>query len=891
VASKKLPFVSKQNFMLRLIGMLLGCFLFKIATSQPAVIRYNQLGYTPKGIKVAVFGSKTIIAQKQFQLIETTNNKVVLQKTTGQPFGKYGPFAQTYRLDFSAFTKPGTYILKCGDAATKPFVISDAVYNGTADFCFRYMRQQRSGFNPFLKDSCHTHDGYTLYGAAAGLPDSTHIDVTGGWHDASDYLQYSTTSANATYHLLMAARDFPNTFSDTKLGNGLDGKNGLPDILDEAKWGLDWLLKMHPKDNWLFNQLGDDRDHISMRIPKLDSQYGKGYERPVYFVSGEPQQRGKFMNNTTGVSSTAGKFASAFALGSQMFSEVDKKLSMNLYVKSRQVFDFGLSKPGVSQTASVRSPYIYAEDNWTDDMELAGAAITNVLGRGRIGEMYFGLAQQYAKQEPITPWLGADTAKHYQWYPFVNVGHYEMAKLLKLKPADNPYIDFYQQGIEKVWAKAKNNAFYRGVPFIWCSNNLTVSFATQCYWYRSLSGDKRYEPLEQANVDWLFGCNPWGTSMVYGLPANADTPEDPHSAFTHLKNYPIDGGLVDGPVYTSIYKSLIGISLQNADEYAEWQSDLAVYHDDYGDYSTNEPTMDGTASLIYLLAAKEAEAGNFSLKKENGKVATNSKTSTTKPVIIPKKEKTEVIKKESKEETMPVNAAANLYYKGAITRGDTAVRKIALVFTGHEFGDGGKAIATALKQEKIKASFFFTGDFYRNRSFTKTIQTLKAQGHYLGAHSDKHLLYADWSNRDSLLVTKDSFVTDLKNNYAAMKPFGLSQKTSPYFLPPYEWYNDSIASWTKEAGLQLINYTPGTLSHADYTTPEMPNYRSSDTIYQSILQKAIDLPKGLNGYILLVHIGTDPARTDKFYNLLPLLLQELTGYGYKFVRVDALLKN
>jgi len=95
--------------------------------------------------------------------------------------------------------------------------------------------------------------------------------------------------------------------------------------------------------------------------------------------------------------------------------------------------------------------------------------------------------------------------------------------------------------------------------------------------------------------------------MVYGLPGNADAPTDPHSAFTHLGHYPIDGGLVDGPVYTSIYKSLIGITLYQADEYAEFQSDLAVYHDDYGDYSTNEPTMDGTASLIYLLAAKEAE--------------------------------------------------------------------------------------------------------------------------------------------------------------------------------------------------------------------------------------------------------------------------------------------
>jgi hypothetical protein len=99
------------------------------------------------------------------------------------------------------------------------------------------------------------------------------------------------------------------------------------------------------------------------------------------------------------------------------------------------------------------------------------------------------------------------------------------------------------------------------VPFIWCSNNLTTAFAIQCFWYRQLTGDKTFSELEQANFDWLFGCNPWGTSFVYGLPTNGDTPVDPHSAFTHLKNYPVDGGLVDGPVYGSIYNNLIGITL------------------------------------------------------------------------------------------------------------------------------------------------------------------------------------------------------------------------------------------------------------------------------------------------------------------------------------------
>jgi endoglucanase len=593
---------------LSISGMLLlmvftAAIIMSAKPTSESWIRINQLGYLPSSSKVAIWCSKDNELIKSWELIDAATKKIVASGSAGNAFGEYGPFKQTYRLNFSKYTVPGKYYLKAGDAQSPIFEIGKDVYKGTADFTMQYMRQQRTGFNPYLKDSCHTQDGFALYGGAAGLPDSTYVDVVGGWHDASDYLQYSTTSANATYHLLMAYRDYPKVFSDAKLANGLDGKNGIPDVLDEAKWGLDWLLKMHPRADWMFNQIADDRDHSGMRMPGMDNFYGRGFQRPAYFIDGKPQVRGKFMNATTGTSSTAAKFSSAFNLGASLFNPINQSYSSVLKGKAQTAYAYALKIPGVTQTASVKSPYIYAEDNWVDDMELA-AVWNNKLAD----------AQGYASQEPTTPWLASDTAKHYQWYPFINLGHYELAK--KLKGAERSKIlNYYKEGIEQVWARASKNAFYRGVPFIWCSNNLTTSFAIQCSWYRQLTGSMEYNELEQANIDWLFGCNPWGTSMVYGLPAHGDTPVDPHSAFTHIKKYPINGGLVDGPVYTSIFKNLIGITLTRPDEYAKFQSDLVVYHDDRGDYSTNEPTMDGTASLIYLLAIKEGEALKSKTKK------------------------------------------------------------------------------------------------------------------------------------------------------------------------------------------------------------------------------------------------------------------------------------
>jgi peptidoglycan/xylan/chitin deacetylase (PgdA/CDA1 family) len=198
-------------------------------------------------------------------------------------------------------------------------------------------------------------------------------------------------------------------------------------------------------------------------------------------------------------------------------------------------------------------------------------------------------------------------------------------------------------------------------------------------------------------------------------------------------------------------------------------------------------------------------------------------------------------------------------------------------------------IANTLHQHKVEASFFLTGRFYRNPAFKYIIKQLKKDGHYLGAHSNNHLLYCDWTKRDSLLVSHKQFSKDLLQNYAAMKQFGIKKTDAPFFLPPYEWYNDTIAVWTRQLQLQLINFTPGTLSHADYTTPLMKNYRSSEVIMRSIIEYEQKHINGLNGFILLMHIGAGPERADKFYMRLGELITYLKKEGYSIKSLQQLL--
>ncbi len=177
-------------------------------------------------------------------------------------------------------------------------------------------------------------------------------------------------------------------------------------------------------------------------------------------------------------------------------------------------------------------------------------------------------------------------------------------------------------------------------------------------------------------------------------------------------------------------------------------------------------------------------------------------------------------------------------------------------------------IRKTLSKNRVKASFFFTGDFLRKKNHFKIIRELINDGHYIGPHSDKHLLYCDWLKRDSLLITKDTFFEDLRKNLFELQKFGIPLSNIKYFLPPYEWYNQKISDWAKALGLQLINITPNNFTNADYTTPDMKNYQSSEDILKKLYHKIQKNPDELNGVILLIHSGTAPSRKDKLYNKL-----------------------
>jgi peptidoglycan/xylan/chitin deacetylase (PgdA/CDA1 family) len=197
--------------------------------------------------------------------------------------------------------------------------------------------------------------------------------------------------------------------------------------------------------------------------------------------------------------------------------------------------------------------------------------------------------------------------------------------------------------------------------------------------------------------------------------------------------------------------------------------------------------------------------------------------------------------------------------------------------------EGGAKVLKTLRNENIKGSFFLTGNFLRLKQHRRITGRIVKEGHYVGAHSDRHLLYAPWDNREKSLVAPDSLLTDITDNYRELERFGVDVTSAVWYIPPYEWYNKESVHLASRLGLKTFNYTPGTATPADYTTPGMKNYRSSQKLIDALFE--FEKREGLNGAFILIHPGTEKSRSDKLYNRLPEIIERLRALGYEFERL------
>lgn len=221
----------------------------------------------------------------------------------------------------------------------------------------------------------------------------------------------------------------------------------------------------------------------------------------------------------------------------------------------------------------------------------------------------------------------------------------------------------------------------------------------------------------------------------------------------------------------------------------------------------------------------------------------------------------------------------------AMVQHDTTSRNIYLIMSADSTFEGAPGALDALEARGIKANFFFTGRFMRRPENHAIVRRVIDGGHYVSGHSDQHLLYADWGKGRPVLVSPDSLLRDMRRCFATLDSMGVDTARAKYLVPPFEWIERSQTTLLRDSlGIIAINPTPGIQTYRDYTTPDMPYYWGSDSLERQLYQ--YEREHGLGGSFIIIHLGTDSTRTDKFYDKLPSILDSLTTLGYSFEMIN-----
>jgi hypothetical protein len=523
------------------------------ASDTEIYFRVNQLGYLENDPKIAIIGAYTDIEKNQFFIRNLKTHQIVFNGrmlSSGSVVQKDTPFPFNYLIDFSPLKSSGTYRIELQNGNhSYAFKIGNDVYKKVIDKLLLFMRVARCGnTDPLLHQPCHLNDATNM-----GL------DLTGGWHDAGDFLKFTRSEAYTTYTLLLSyainEKKYADRFSDID-------RNGMVDVLDEALIGLNYLIKVFPDDDVFVYQVGDfDKDHDQgFRMPEDDKLASKN--RPALIG---------FHRNVLC------QYSFAMSLGYATFREMPEyRQAANQYL--------ALAKKAYSKAK------IIGEKN-IDKLCLAATELYRATGE----EKYLKDAKKFNDQLFDSDWGN--------WSDNTNLAHARLAPFYpkSLEKLKTSVVKFHRQSLEDL--------FGYNVAYVWAGLYVAISSASAEWFYRTITLDDTYNLLSLRIRDYLLGVNPWGISFISGLgtiyPMNMHTNVGIASKNANSKkNAILLGAIPGGPVDPSYWKSHCSYCPVPVDEdiFSRFHTASAVYHDHIADYVTNEPTIYGSSEGILFFS-------------------------------------------------------------------------------------------------------------------------------------------------------------------------------------------------------------------------------------------------------------------------------------------------
>ncbi len=542
-------FMFKKNLLLILFFSSIQ-FSCNAAAGGEIFVRANQVGFLPYDIKTAIIMSKGNLTNTSFNIVNANNERIVFKGKIDTSRGKWGNFPFNYQIDFSRITDAGVYHIEIENKKSFTFKISKNIYDGITDSLLLFLRVQRCGpTKPFLHEPCHLYDSPQVIGDNV----EEGIDVTGGWHDAGDYVKFLNTTALTTYMLL-----FSYEFDKSKFEFD-HNKNNEPDILEEARIGIDWILRACYKKNRFVTQVQNVRDHEEIwRLPENDSLR---YDRPAYTGIGK---------------NMVGLVSATLSLASRIWRErfSDKQNANKWLAASKEIYQVRNQVPDVD---TVQSGMYQDSRFW--------------------GKLALGAIELYKSTKEIKyltdSFVYGDSAKSDYWWSWGDINALAQFRIAEY----NPRFKNYLQNNLIAFNENKNKmTFGEGTNYSWGTTNTFLGIALQAILWKKLTRSSEYDSLKFFQSDYILGKNPWGISFIYNIGKNFS--KNFHSQIAHFHNGYLPGAVSAGPAPKSI---LNNYQIQRTNlSYSEFNSDDVLYFDDKADYITNEPTIVSNATAIFV---------------------------------------------------------------------------------------------------------------------------------------------------------------------------------------------------------------------------------------------------------------------------------------------------
>lgn len=524
----------------------------------PIQVKVNQIGYKPSDVKTVLTTSPD---DEKFKVVNVDTNETVYIGTYKTAAFDTAMGTSVRIGDFTDVTAAGTYqIISSPSGASYEFEIGEGLYDDIYKDVVLMLYKQRCGealdasiAGDFTHDACHTQEA-TVYGDTSGKT----YDVSGGWHDAGDYGRYVVPGAKTVQDLLLAYEDFGATTDEIGIP---ESGNGVPDLLDEARYELEWMLKMQDEATGGVYHKVTGLTFPGMVMPEEETE--DMVLAPISYAA-------------------TADFVAVMAKASVDYAQFDQDFADKCLAAAKKGYEFMKANPdmgGFKNPDEILTGE-YPDVGLTD--ETFWAATELYLATGEDGYLSDTKEAIETKYNTGLGWAGIGG------YPL-----YDLAKADGIDSAlqSNAKDKFLEVAHKKLSNCQNSHVFVGMATYNWGSNMTVAGDGMYLLMANKLESDPAYLEYAQKQRDYIFGFN--GTGYCYVTGYGDLSPQDTHHRPSQALGKTMPGMLVGG-----------------ADENLEDPYAAAVlygkpgalaYVDNSQSYSCNEITIYWNSPLIYLM--------------------------------------------------------------------------------------------------------------------------------------------------------------------------------------------------------------------------------------------------------------------------------------------------